>query len=39
MMPTHSKVVKIVVGIIIIAAAYYVISRIALSVVFHRGTG
>ena len=31
-MPTHSKLVKIVVGIMIIAAAYYVITRIALSV-------
>lgn len=32
MLPTHSKFVKIVVGIVIIAAAYYVITRIALSV-------
>ena len=31
-MPTHSKVLKIVVGIMIIVAAYYVITRIALSV-------
>jgi hypothetical protein len=31
-MPTHSKFVRIVVGIMIIAAAYYVITRIALSV-------
>jgi hypothetical protein len=31
----RSKPVKIVVGIMIIVAAYYVIARIALRVIFH----
>jgi hypothetical protein len=33
MMPIRRKLVKIVVGIVIVATAYYVITSIALSVI------
>jgi hypothetical protein len=34
-MPSRAKLVKVVVGIAIIGVAYYVITRIALSVIVH----
>ena len=34
-MSGHRKLVKIVMGIVIIAAAYYVITRIIVSVILH----
>jgi hypothetical protein len=34
-MPSRVKLVKLVVGVLIIALAYYWITRIALSVILH----
>jgi hypothetical protein len=34
-MPSRANLVKVVVGIAIIGVAYYVITRIALSVIVH----
>jgi hypothetical protein len=36
MMPARRKLAKIVVGIVIIAAAFYVITRIALSIIMEK---
>jgi len=36
MMPSRAKLVKVVVGSLVILLAYYVITRIALSVLLHQ---